>query len=171
MTRLVLVFLLLVSGLATDAEPSLQCRIHFVDDPPYEHSWLPWKDDHFRIAFDIQNKSDSAYAIFRSLPSHDGNPLIFLVETKTGKPAEKSAKLLCDYIFTDKSYLDLSPGKRYSRTIDFALYNDYKLDRGKTYSVWLIFRDYEPDYKFKDTTRTTPIWPHDIVSDTLMFER
>ena len=149
---------------------SIKCHISFVDDPPYESSWLPWSADHFRIAIEMQNVSDSTIAVRRSQPCYDCNPVLMIRELHSGLEPDICSKVDILYLFdNDSTFIDLPPGESHADTIDFAKYVTFSLIRDTEYVVWVVWKEATTEYSFKDTNRVAPIWPSKIVSDSLTF--
>lgn len=164
-----LLVILFSTALAQDTR-SLRLGFALLDEPPYESSWWPWSDTHFRLEVSICNLGDSVLAVPRFTPCNDCEPKIFLEEVETGLKPERTWELDVLYVLlSDNFFYDLNESECHVDTIDFANYIHWDFNSGSTYRVWLEFNG-EPNYEFADSTRITEVWRGKLISDTLEFK-
>ena len=165
---IVIVVLLNVNFSFGDDSSDLTLRIDFLDAPPYQHSWLPWKDDHFRIVITICNSSDTTWTIDYLTPCYDCNPKFHLEESTTGKEAERVKELDVFYIVDKMKPYYLNPDSCYIDTLDIALWIEYNLKKNQQYRFWIEYEPLVHEHQ-EDIIIDSPVWQKILVSDTLEF--
>jgi len=146
----------------------MRLTIDFVDSIPFQHSWLPWEDDHFRISYKLENISDDTLTLLPALPCNDCNPKLNILDASTGEWPAIDWQMDVFYLVDEDSFIDLPPGGVHRGAIDWCEYLGFDLEKGEEYLVWLEYCG-EKTWTFGDSTRTTRIWNGLAVSDTLRF--
>ncbi len=157
----------LLAGTCSGAD-SVSLTIRFIDDPPYQHSWLPWVDDHLRFELTIKNLADSTIAFEKTTPCYDCNPRFFFEDAVDGSKPLRSHEFDALFRVSDTSYIDLAIGVAFIDTVDVAEWVSYDFLKGRVYQFWIEYLPFV-GYSFKDTLRTAPIREKPLFSDTLEF--